>query len=315
MRVLVSAAIAEAFADDIRAVDPSIEIAALRPDGSIAPEGDAIEVAFKSEDVGGERATLMALAEAGTLRWLHTSSAGIDNAFYQRLRGLDVVFTHSPGIHAVPIAEWVLSQMLHFARRLDEFRSQQERREWRLFASDELRGRTVGIVGYGGIGREVARLARAFGMRTLGARRTRVEGDANLDRWLPPEALDELVVAADYLVLCAPLTEETRGLIDAHRLALLRPRTVLINVGRAAIVDQEALVEALRERRIAGAALDVFAEEPLPPESPFWTMPNTIVSPHASGESVATPRRTTELFIAQLRRYLAGAPLADLVED
>lgn len=309
MRVLVSAAIAESFADEIRAVDPAIEVAALHPDGSITPEGDAIEVAFKSEDVGSERETLMALAGAGTLRWLHTSSAGIDNAFYQRLRSLDVIVTHSPGIHAIPIAEWVLSQMLHFARRLDAFRAQQERREWQLLASDELRGRTVGIVGYGGIGREVARLARAFGMRTLGTRRTPVERDANLDRWLPPDSLDELIEAADYLVLCAPLTDETRGLIDARRLALLRPEAVLINVGRAAVVDQDALVETLRAGRIGGAALDVFAQEPLPPDSPFWTLPNTVVSPHASGESVATPRRTTKRFIEQLRRYCDGEPL------
>jgi phosphoglycerate dehydrogenase-like enzyme len=314
MRILVSAVIAEAFTDEIRAVDDAIEVAVLHPDGSITPDEESIEVAFKSEDVGGEREMLLALAESGSLRWLHTSSAGIDNAFYQRVRALDVTFTHSPGVHAIPIAEWVLAQMLHFARHLDDFRAQQERREWRLFASEELRDRTLGIVGYGGIGREVARLAHAFGMTTIATRRTPVEADPYLDRWLPPAGLDELVEAADYLVLCAPLTEETHGLLDARRLGRLQSHAVLINVARGAVVDQSALVEVLRDGRIRGAALDVFAEEPLPADSPLWSLPNTVVSPHASGESVATSRRTTELFIAQLKRYLDGASLEHLVE-
>ena len=319
MKVLVSAAIAEAFADRIRDLDAAIEVASLHPDGSITPSAEGIEVAFKSEDVGSERETLLSLAEAGGLRWLHTSSAGTDKPFYQRLRALDVMFTHSPGMHAIPMAEWVLAQMLHFARRVDDFRAQQAAREWQLRPSEELHGQTLGIVGYGGIGRAVAKLAHAFGMRTIATRRSRVEtgieGDPNLDRWLPPSALDELVDAADYLVLCAPLTEETRGLLDARRLARLRPHAVLINVGRGALIDEAALVEVLHAGRIRGAALDVFEEEPLSPDSPLWSLPNCVVSPHTSGKSLATPHRTTERFLAQLQRYLDGSPLENVVTD
>ncbi len=315
MRILLSSAIAETFADRLRELDAAIEVVVLHPDGSVTPSDEGIEVAFKSEDIGSERETLLRLAEHGGLRWLHSSSAGIDRPFYGRLRALDVTFTHSPGIHAIPIAEWVITHMLHFARHVEDYREQQLEREWRLQPSEELHGRTIGIVGYGGIGRAVAKLARAFGMETIATRRTPVEGDPNLDRWLPPARLDELIDAADYLVLCAPLTEETRGMLDARRLARLRPHVVLLNVGRGPLIDEAALVEVLREGRIRGAALDVFEQEPLPASSELWSLPNCVVSPHDSGETVATPRRTTELFLTQLRRYLDGEPLLHLIQD
>jgi phosphoglycerate dehydrogenase-like enzyme len=321
VKVCLSVLIAEAFADQILAVDPAIEIAVLHPDGTVTPSIDGIEVLFKSEDVRSDeqRATMLALAEGGperrALRWLHSSSAGIDKEFYQRVSALDLTLTHSPGVHAIPMAEWVLAHMLHFARHVDDFREQQTVREWRLFASDELRDHTVGIVGYGGIGRAVARLARAFGMRTVATRHRPVEGDADLDRWLAPAQLDDLLVETDYLVLCAPLTAETRGLLDARRLGLLKPTAVLLNIGRGALIDETALVKVLRERRIRGAALDVFSEEPLAADSPFWDLPNCIITPHTSGESGATGRRTTKLFIEQLGRYIAGVPLLNVVED
>jgi len=178
---------------------------------------------------------------------------------------------------------------------------------------DGLRDRTLLVLGVGSIGREVARLAGAFGMHTIGIKRTPGEV-AHVDEVHPPERLRELLPHADAVVVTLPSTAATRGLVDRETIALLPPHAVLVNVGRGAVVDEEALVEALRVGRLAGAALDVFAEEPLPPESPLWDLPNVFVSPHSASNVAAENGRIVDLFQENIRRYLEAQPLLNLLD-
>ena len=196
------------------------------------------------------------------------------------------------------------------------FRNQQDRRYAR-FVPGELGGRTVGVVGMGHIGREVARLAKAFGCRVLAIRRSYRErgADPPADEALPPADLDYLLGESDFVVLAAPLSEETAGLIGERELRLLGPHGYLINVARGGLVDEPALVRALRSGAIAGAALDVYEREPLPVESALWGLDNVILTPHIAAGTEHYEERATEIFCANLRRYLGGEPLEQLVSD
>ena len=212
-----------------------------------------------------------------------------------------IQWTSSSGVHATPLAEWSIFGILAFAKGLPAIQRDQRARAWREhFPVPELRGTTVLVVGLGAIGREVARLAEAFGMSVLTVRRS--EGD-----------LDELLPRADSIVVTLPLTDETRGLITRERIASMRPGATFVNVGRGAVVDEEALVDALRSGHLRGAALDVFAEEPLPPESPLWELDNVILSPHTAALSIHENERIVELFAENLRRYLAGEELVSRI--
>ncbi len=242
-------------------------------------------------------------------RWAHSASAGVGGSLYPEMRDSDVVLTNSAGVYAPAIAETVIALLFHFARGLDfAVRAQAERR-WDKAPFDdpaspvgELAGAALGIVGFGGIGREVARRAEALGMRVLAMRRT---GGVPLEELLPQ---------SNYLLLAVPETPATRGLIGERELALLPPGAVVVNVGRGSVVDEAALIEALRSGRLRGAGLDVFAREPLPPESPLWALPNVLVLPHVSGASPHFWRRQTELIRDNLGRYLAERPLRNVVD-
>ncbi|HET8607296.1 MAG TPA: D-2-hydroxyacid dehydrogenase [Gaiellaceae bacterium] len=213
-----------------------------------------------------------------------------------------IAFASSSGVHVTPLAEWSLFGILAFRKGLPQLQRDQRARHWAPhFPVDELHGATVLVVGLGAIGREVARLAEAFGMRVLSVRRN--EGD-----------LDALLPQADAIVVTLPLTRETRGLIDRRRIGLIKPGAVFVNVGRGAVVDEGALVDALRTGKLRGAALDVFAEEPLPQESPFWELDNVIASPHTAALSSHENERIVELFCENLRRYLAGEPLRSRID-
>jgi phosphoglycerate dehydrogenase-like enzyme len=178
----------------------------------------------------------------------------------------------------------------------------------------ELRGQTLVLVGLGEIGREVARLGKALGMRTVGVRRSHSAPPPFTDEAHGADRLPELAGRAEAMVVSLPLTDETAGLLDRATIERLPPACIFVNVGRGGVVDEAALVDALRERRIAGAVLDVFATEPLPPGSPLWTLPNVLVSPHAAALSEHENERIVELFVANLRRFLAGEPLANRIE-
>jgi phosphoglycerate dehydrogenase-like enzyme len=257
---------------------------------------------------------------APNLRWVQASSAGIGQ-FVRRTRYAErmpgVVFTTASGIHARPLADFCLLAMLAFIKGLPRMQADQAARRWERYAGGELEGRTLGIVGVGRVGVEVARLARLFGMRVVGSKRRVAGADLaalNLDALYPPDELPALLAQSEFLVLIAPHTDATDGLIGAAELAMLPPGAVLINIGRGALVDEPAMVAALRSGALAGAALDVFASEPLPADSPLWAMPNVIVSPHSASTSDRENARLTDLFCDNLRRYLEGRELRNVLD-
>lgn len=268
------------------------------------------------------------------LRWLQLSRAGVEHLFADDPWAPGLTVTNARGVYAVPIGQYVLAEILRINERVDARRALQESRRWPtddeadLLVGRQLRGQVIVVVGYGGVGREVARLAAALGMRVIAVKSRpgqraedgfRVPGTGDPSGSIPErivglEALTEVVQLADVVVLTAPLTDRTRGLFDRQLIGALRPDAWFINVGRGAIVDEPALVEALRERRIGGAVLDVFVEEPLSPESPFWTLPNTLVTPHVSGADAAAGELVADLFEENLRRYAAGELLLNVVD-
>jgi phosphoglycerate dehydrogenase-like enzyme len=254
------------------------------------------------------------------LRWVHATSAGAGEVV--RAAGLPaealerVAVTTSSGVHAVPLAEFAIFGLLAIAKELPRFVADQRARAWPEVRRPlrELAGQTLFLVGLGEIGREAARLGKALGMRTVGFRRTEAPPPAHVDEVHGPGRLAELAGRADAMVASLPLTDQTAGLIDRATIERLPASCIFVNVGRGAVVDEPALVEALTAGRIAGAALDVFATEPLPPDSPLWSMPNVLVTPHAAALSARENERITELFRDNLRRYLDGRPLRNLVE-
>jgi phosphoglycerate dehydrogenase-like enzyme len=227
-----------------------------------------------------------------------------------------VTVTSAAGVHAGPLAEFCMLGLLAFTKDLPRLGADRRARRWDHWPMRELAGQTLLVVGLGHIGREVARQARALGMRVLGVKRDPAgpPGAHGVDHLRGPEALAELAAEADAVVITLPATGATRGLFDRALLARLRPGCVLVNVGRGAVVDEDALVDALRAGRLAGAALDVLASEPPPPASPLWELPNVLLSPHTAALSVAENRRIVELFGDNLRRFLDGAPLRNRVD-
>ena len=234
------------------------------------------------------------------LRWVQATFAGAG----QQLAAAElpredverIAWTSSSGIHATPLGEWALFGILALAKGMPRLDADRRARRWAHYPVDEVRGTTLLIVGLGAIGREIARLAEAFGIHVLSTRRG--EGD-----------LDELLPRADSVVLVLPLTDETRGSFDRRRIGLMKPGATFVNIGRGPVVDEEALIDALRSRRLRGAALDVYATEPLPADSPLWELDNVILSPHTAAQSIHENARIVELFAANLRRYLAGEEL------
>jgi len=241
---------------------------------------------------------------APELRWVQATFAGAGQQLSAAgLAQEDVeriTWTSSVGIHITPLGEWALFGILALTKDLPRLEADKRARHWAHYPVDEVRGTTVLVVGLGEIGGEVARLAEAFGMNVLWTRRN--EGD-----------LDELLPRADSVVVTLPLTGETRGMFDRRRLGLLKPGAIFVNIGRGPVVDEEALIDALRSGHLRGAALDVYATEPLPRDSPLWELDNVILSPHTAAQSIHENERIVELFADNLRRYLAGEELRSRV--
>jgi phosphoglycerate dehydrogenase-like enzyme len=248
---------------------------------------------------------------ATRLRWLQAMGAGVDWVLVPELpRGVTV--TRAPGVFGPWMREYVLAWCLSVTQRMDTYRAAQRERRWREeIIPDRLGGKTMVVVGLGDIGRAIAAAARALGMRVVGVSRSgsRVREAERVYR-LPQ--LATALALGDFIVLVLPLTDQTRGLVDAAALAAMRPTAWLLNIGRGAVVDAAALTSALRERRIAGAVLDVFAREPLPPEDPLWALDNVVITPHISGPSTA--REIAPVFNDNLARWLAGRPLRHVVD-
>jgi phosphoglycerate dehydrogenase-like enzyme len=261
-----------------------------------------------------------------SLRWVHTGAAGVGSSLFEEMKSTEVQFTNSAGVYAEPMAEHALAMILYFARGLDVAASGKCDGEWthaRLAGEEgpvrEIAGRTLGIVGYGGIGKALARKASALGMwvrairRTPGALPPEMLPD-ELEALAGPDGLSDLLASSDYVVLAVPETPETTQLIGKKELEAMRGGAVLINLARGGLVDEPALTEALLERRLRGAGLDVFGREPLEPASPLWDLESVLISPHVSGMSERFWERETELVIENVARYLAGRTLVNRVD-
>jgi phosphoglycerate dehydrogenase-like enzyme len=270
------------------------------------------EVAFTS------RLTPQAFAAASALRWVHSPAAGVAGMLFPAMKASPVVMTNSRGMSAVAVAEHALMLMLASARRLPESVRAQAARRWicnELAGLPSLRGRTLAIVGLGAVGRELARIAAGLGMVVIGTRREAADPlPAGVTEAFSPDALHTVLARADFVVLAAPLTGETRGLIGANELRLMKPSAWLVNVARGRLVDESALIDALARREIAGAALDVVEHEPLDPSSPLWALPNVLITPHAAGFRGDYWNGATQLFAANLERYLNGDALTNVVD-
>jgi phosphoglycerate dehydrogenase-like enzyme len=250
-------------------------------------------------------------ANAPRLRWVQATSSGIGE--YLKRTGLSrsgILFTTAAGVHARPLAEFTMLGLLYFFRDVPQLDAMKRARHWERYTVEGIDGKRVLIVGMGAVGREVARHCASFGMEVLGTRRRptgeRPEGVA---RWVEQSSLREALPEADALVLACPLTEETRLLVGAAELDALKPGAVVVNIARGGVIDEAALIRGLSSGRIKGAALDVFATEPLPQDNPLWDLPNVIVSPHSASTVAAENGRIVDIFLDNLQRFREGRPL------
>ena len=251
---------------------------------------------------------------ADSLRWVHVCAAGVDAMLFDELRDSDVTVTNARGVFDGPIAEFVLASILARDKQLHLSRALQRDHDWRWRETRRTAGSTALVIGTGGIGRATARLLRAAGMQVTGAGRTARDDDPDFGTVIATDDLVEHVGDADNVVLIAPLTDQTAGLVDARVLAAMKPSAHLVNVGRGALVVEDDLVAALRDGTIAAASLDVVATEPLPADSPLWDMENVAISPHMSGDVVGWRDELADQFLARLRAHVAGEELAGAVD-
>ncbi|WP_149540513.1 D-2-hydroxyacid dehydrogenase [Siccirubricoccus phaeus] len=326
MRVLLSDVAAVRHAARILAAVPGAELVPVAPEGAL-PETAGVEVAFITRDLfrGGTRYRLTPrflrfvelLKATPSLRWVQTFSAGTDMAVYQEMLARGLLLTNAAGASAPAVAQTAVTGLMALARGFPRAAAAQRRHAWEPLYSDpeprDVEGQHALILGTGPIGQEIGRLCRAFGLRTTGMRRDAAAGaPPGFDAAAGFADLPSLLPRTDWLILACPLTEATRNVIDARALALLPPGRHLVNVARGGVVDEAALLAALTSFHLAGAFLDVFAMEPLPAESPFWDLPNVIVSPHSAAASDGLPERVAAIFADNLARWARGETLRNL---
>jgi phosphoglycerate dehydrogenase-like enzyme len=261
------------------------------------------------------------IAAAKKLQWVHSPAAAVHQLMFPELVNSDIILTNAREVHGPVVAEHVIALIFALAKKIPDSVRLQQRHVWgqqilwdELPRIREIAGATVGIVGLGSIGRAVAQSAKALGMRVIAVREHPEKGSESADAVFGPAQIDELFRQADYVVLAAPVTETTKAIANAERLALMKSGACLINVGRGALVDEPALACALREKRIGGAALDVFPKEPLPADSPLWDVPNLLITPHTAALTEKLWERHYSLFSENLQRYLGGSPLLAIVD-
>ena len=334
VRVLIATPLEPELAERIDAVDPCVTVLyepSLLPEPRYPADHSGVPRALSAADLdrwSGLRQQADASFDfdwqdpAGMpvncprLRWVQGTSAGI-GGFLERngLADSSLVITTAAGVHGTPLAEFALLGLLYFAKDMPTLAAWKARRHWERHASSQLAGHRVLLVGLGGVGRQVARLLSAAGLEVTGAGRPGRSYDVpGVARYLPSDQLDQVLPQVDAVVLACPLTEQTRGLIRARQLGLMRPGAVLVNVSRGGVLDEDALVTALSSGHLGGACLDVFAGEPLPAGSPLWELPNVIISPHSASTVAAENELITDLFCANLRRWLSGLPLRNVYD-
>ena len=285
----------------LRAASTRARLEAVLPDAEIA-----LVWAYKSDLLEGSWEL------AGKVRWVHVAAAGVDRPLFPKLVESSAVLTNAAGVFDRPMAEWVLMCILAYVKEFFDNMEYQRERRWVNREVGVLEGQKALILGAGGVGRDIAHMLGKVGMDVEGVARSRRDGDPDFGTIHPIGDLAGLLPAADYVICALPLTAATRGLLGAEEFALMKPTARFINVGRGASVDEEAMIAALEEGRIAGAALDVFVTEPLPPDSPLWDLPNVYVSPHMSGSGFE--ERLAVQFLDNLRRWKTGRPLLNVVD-
>jgi phosphoglycerate dehydrogenase-like enzyme len=317
VRVHISGDLTDEQLQRIQAVSPRQRLS-LRSSNPYQKPGDVDPEVGEAEVLIGYHA-YFDMERAPRLRWLQLSGDGVDHLRGTPIMRSDVVITNTR-VFATPISEYVFGSILswryHFPQMREQFQQQRRypKNQWKEYLSEEIAGATLAIIGHGSIGHRLACLAQAFDMQVIATRRSATQPirEANVEVF-PASALHAVLRRADIAVICLPLTDETEGLIGESELRLMKPSAYLVAVGRGKVIDEKALVRALREKWIAGAGLDVFAQRPLPPDSPFFDLPNVIMTPHMSGVSNGYAQRGVDFVCENLRRYLAGEPLINVV--
>ena len=326
-KVLFTAPFPDHLMAKIRAVSPEIELTQMKLEGGKWPEGVTTDAEIYYAIQG-----IPPLDLAPNLQWVQGHWAGVDHLRDKAIWDAGVILTSASGVGATNLAQYTLAQLLYWANLMGEWQKYQALGEWPTnrwdkFAPHELRGCTIGILGYGSIGREIGRIAKTLGMTVLATKRNAMQleedgyrvlgtGDPKCemaDRIYPTEATRSMIKECDYVVITLPLTDSTHHLIDEDMLRGMKPGSVLINIGRGGIINELALIKALKKGWIRGASLDVFETEPLPTKSPLWKLDNLVITPHVSGFTRQYDTRMTDLFVENLRRYLAGEPLLNVV--
>jgi len=332
IKVLVTGRFNDAQLNRLRAVSPRLFVV-LKPAAENWNRADTSDLFEGDEEIFYGIMPPHNLSKASHLKWVQLHSAGTNHLADHPIMHSDISITTASGIHAVPIGEFAVMMMLALTRHVPRMVRMQDRGEWpkdrsKMFAGSELRGKTLGVVGYGSIGREAARIAKqGFSMRVLALTRTGKKEDSDYvekdigdpdgrlpDAWFLPNQLDQLLSQSDYVLISTPMTNETQEMIGEAELRAMRPTAYIINIARGAIINENALVRALKEHWIAGAGLDVFATEPLPVTSQLWKLENALIAPHVSGDSPSYLDRAAALFAENLRRYLNGEQLLNLVD-
>ncbi|WP_392535103.1 D-2-hydroxyacid dehydrogenase [Nostoc sp. C117] len=292
---------------------PDTQIVRVDIDGNLDSDATDAEVYF-SWFLSRSPILHKILEAAPALRWHHAPNAGVNHILTPTYLERDIILTNGAGVHGIPIAEFVITYILAHAKHLPELYALQAEHHWkRGFAIQELTDATLLIIGAGGIGQEIAARAKPFGLRIIGSRRHPQELP-NFDKVVGADEWRSLLPIADYVVIATPLTKETKQFIDESVLRSLPRHAYLINIARGDVIDESALIKALTEGWIAGAALDTVSTEPLPSESPLWSLPNIFITPHTSGHSPKSKQRSIALFIDNLQRYQAGKPLRNVVD-
>ncbi len=310
MKIVIDIALEADLRELILEAAADNDVLFLKDKKELIPESKAVEIyyGFCHEEI---------FPHLKDLKWIQSHGAGVEQQLFPALRESHVVITNAAGMYGTQVADQGFALLLALTRKLHYSTRFQDKRQWQLNLLSksmiEIGGMTIGIIGMGGIGRHMARRARGFEMIVIGVDPYLREKPEHCDELVGMDQLPEIISRVDVIMIACPLTDETRGLINAEMLALMKPTAYLINVARGPIHDESALIEVLKQHKITGAGLDVTAVEPLPQDSPLWDMDNVIISPHVGGYSQHRPRRTVELFCENLNRYLRGDSLKNVV--
>lgn len=310
MKILLASGIRGGSLDIVREIASGVEFIVAESEEDAKEKANDADAIYASGWLKRE----IFLASSAKLKWVQIGGAGVDVTLYPEMVASDVILTNASGAFDIPIAEHVFAMILCFSRGLNRFIRHQMEGKWRGSSMMQLSGKTILVVGLGSIGSAVAKRANGLEMRILAIDLFPPEKPDYVERIEKPEKIHELLPEADFISICCPLTKDTYRMIGESEFHKMKPSAYLINIARGKIIDEAALIKALKEERIAGAGLDVFEEEPLPEDSELWNMPNVIITPHSAGVSPETGDRTFGIFCENLKRFVTGEPLINVVD-